>query len=134
MRSQTSITEAELRRAQELLSQARLQHNNAARMATGNLEAEKKRNRELETLVQQLRRQATNERASLGDIQSRCASLDGQIISYRAEISDLKAKLTQSSADATMLRERLVTRTLRLHSFKLSLKHLAVNWMRLKCR
>jgi chromosome segregation ATPase len=122
VRSQSTATEAELRRAQELLSQARAQHASVVQTTSANLEGERERNRQLEALVERLRRETSQQGGSLGELQARCASLNGQVITFRAEIASLRMQLEQSSADAAMLRDESSSKDVKITQLRSDLE------------
>ena len=108
--SQSSITESELRHAQELLSQARAQHASALRSTSANLEREREHNRQLQVLVERLQNEAASSGGSVGVLQARCAKLDGQVISLNGEIRSLRSQCEGQIEEISQLRDEILSK------------------------
>jgi chromosome segregation ATPase len=105
VQSRTSSVETELRRAQELLTTARRQHEGALKTTSSELASERERSKQLDLLVRQLRENATRSGQTTNDLTARIAELESQIIHEKQEIASLRAQLTASKDDCNYSRE-----------------------------
>ena len=130
VQSRTSSVETELRRAQDLLSTARRQHEGTLATTQSDLAAERERTRQLDGLVRQLRENANRTGQSNGTLVQRVEELESYLITSKTEAAKLKTQLVQSQNDGTNarnaseeLRDRLREANNTVHRLQKELDH-----------
>lgn len=111
---QTKIqdTEHELRRAQDLLSQARRQHDNVLTTTQSELTKERERTRQMDLVVRQLRDVTVRTGQTNGEMSSRVdeleRELERQLSSHRTETLSLQNQLSTSRKETEREREEMM--------------------------
>ena len=103
--TRTTSVETELRRAQELLSDARRQHEGTLRDTQVELSTEREKARQLDHMVRQLRSDVGRTGETNSDMSKRLVQLEDDLVVHQTECASLRTRLTQSQTQNDSVHE-----------------------------
>ena len=105
VQQRTSSVETELRRAHDLLSTARRQHEGTLQSTTSELSSERERNRQLDGVVRQLRDNANRTSATNSELKHRISELDNNLVKAESDLANLRVSLSTAQQEVSFSRE-----------------------------